>query len=66
MLPRITIFVKENHKEIILLIGALLISSLSFAFGYIIAKTEEKDYLEFEEPIINETDENTGARRNNS
>ncbi len=66
MLPRITHFVKENRKEIILLIGVLLISSLSFAFGYIIAKTEEKDYLEFEEPIINETDENTGAHRNNS
>lgn len=66
MLPRISLFVKENQRELVLLTGVLLISSLSFAFGYIIAKTEEKDYLEFEEPIIYEKDEQSGAYRDNS
>ncbi len=66
MLSRIRLFVKENGKELILFAGVILISSLSFAFGYIIAKTEEKNYLEFEEPIIYEKDERSGTYRYNS
>ena len=66
MLARISHFVKENRRELILLIGILLISSLSFAFGYIIAKTEEKNQLKFEDPITDEKNEYPGTYRDNS
>lgn len=59
MLSKIIGFVKEFHQEIILFVGVILISSLSFAFGYIIAKNQEKDYLEFEDIIIYEEHENS-------
>ena len=66
MLARISLFVKENQRELILLIGVILISSLSFAFGYITAKTEEKNPLEFEEPTTDEKIEHSGTYRDNS
>lgn len=50
MLSKINAFVKENQKELVLLIGVFFISSISFAFGYIIDKTGEKEPLQFEEP----------------
>ena len=66
MLSKITLFVKENQRELVLLIGILLISSLSFAFGYITAKTEANNYLEFEEPTTDEKREDSGTYRDNS
>jgi len=37
-----------HQSDIILLIGVILISLLSFAIGYIIAKQEEKEPLKIE------------------
>lgn len=45
-----------HQADIILVIGVMLISLLSFAMGYITAKTYDKPPLEFENPksqIIN-------------
>lgn len=46
-------FFKKYQSEIILLIGVFLISLLSFALGYIIAKMEEKEPLKIEFKIEN-------------
>ena len=51
MLPKFLRFVKENKSEIILFLSVLLISSFSFAFGYVIGRTQERPPLEFYEPI---------------
>ncbi len=48
MLAKFKEFVKEYQADIILLIGVILISLLSFALGYIIAKQEEKEPIKFE------------------
>jgi hypothetical protein len=48
MLKRIRAFVKEHLDDIILLVGVILISLLSFAMGYIVAKQQEKEPLRFE------------------
>lgn len=48
MLAKIKQFVKENLADIILVIGVILISLLSFAAGYIVAKQQEKEPLKFE------------------
>jgi len=53
MLAKIIQFVKAHQDDIILLIGVILISLLSFAVGYIVAKQQEK------EPIQIETYENS-------
>jgi hypothetical protein len=37
-----------HHHDIILLIGVILISLLSFAMGYIMAKEQEKESLKIE------------------
>jgi len=42
-------FIKEHQEEIILVIGVILISLLSFAMGYIVAKEQEKQPIRFEE-----------------
>lgn len=42
-------FIKEHQEEIILVIGVILISLLSFAMGYIVAKEQEKEPIKFEE-----------------
>lgn len=52
MLSRVIQFVKEHQSDIILLIGVILISLLSFATGYIVAKTQEKEPLRFEEDLL--------------
>lgn len=51
MIPKIKRFVKENKEDIILFIGVILVSMFSFSLGYIIAKIEEKEPLQFQEPI---------------
>ena len=48
MLSKIKQFVKEYQIDIILLIGVILISLLSFSLGYITAKQEGKKPIEFE------------------
>ncbi len=48
MLTKIIQFVKKHLDDIILVIGVILISLLSFAIGYIVAKEQEKESLNFE------------------
>jgi len=48
MLQKIIQFVKENLADIILVIGVILISLLSFAMGYIVAKQQEKEPIKIE------------------
>jgi len=53
MLAKFLQFVKDHQADIILFVGVILISLLSFAVGYIVAKQQE------EEPIrIEKVDEN--------
>jgi hypothetical protein len=47
-LQEIKEFVKRYQADIVLVIGVILISLLSFAMGYITARTHEKPPLEFE------------------
>ncbi|MBU4298928.1 hypothetical protein KJ636_02715 [Patescibacteria group bacterium] len=48
MLAKIKEFVKTHLDDIILVIGVVLISLLSFAIGYIVAKQEAKEPIRFE------------------
>jgi hypothetical protein len=48
MFKKIKEFIKEHWEEIILVIGVILISLLSFTIGYIVAKQEEKQPIEIE------------------
>ena len=48
MLTKIKQFVKDYKNDIILLSFVILISLLSFAFGYIIAEYQEKEPLKIE------------------
>ena len=48
ILAKIKQFVKTHQDDIILLIGVVLISLLSFAMGYIVAKTQEKEPIRIE------------------
>jgi predicted negative regulator of RcsB-dependent stress response len=50
ILSKIKQFVKDNLNDIILLVGVILISLLSFAAGYIAARQQEKAPLRFENP----------------
>ena len=48
LLFRISNGVKENLADIILVVGVILISLLSFAVGYIVAKQQEKEPIKIE------------------
>ena len=48
MLAKIIQFVKSHQADIILVIGVILISLLSFALGYIVAKQQEKEPIKLE------------------
>jgi len=48
ILSKIKEFVKTHHEEIILVIGVILISLLSFSVGYIVAKQEGKTPINIE------------------
>jgi hypothetical protein len=48
MLTKIKEFVKIHQTDIILVIGVILISLLSFAMGYIVAKQQEKEPIRIE------------------
>ncbi len=52
MLSKVIQFVKEHLDDIILVIGVILISLLSFAMGYIAAKQQEKEPLKIESKKI--------------
>jgi hypothetical protein len=49
MLSEIIKLVKKHQADIILVIGVILISLLSFAAGYITAKTYEKESIKIQE-----------------
>lgn len=49
LLSRFSNGVKTHREEIILIIGVILISLLSFAAGYITARLQEKEPIRFEE-----------------
>lgn len=51
MLEKIVNFVKRHQADIILFIGAVLISLFSFAVGYMVAKQQEKEPIRFEQQI---------------
>ena len=51
MITRIFRFVKENQDDIILVIGVVLISLLSFAAGYLYAKEQLKQPLQIEDQL---------------
>jgi len=46
-------FLQEYQEEIILVIGVILISLLSFAIGFIVAKQQDKEPIEIEFRIQN-------------
>ena len=48
MLSRLFNIVKEYQADIILVIGVILISLLSFAMGYIVAQQQEKEPIRIE------------------
>jgi hypothetical protein len=48
MFEKIKEFIRDHWEEIILAIGVILISLLSFAIGYITAKQEEKQPIKIE------------------
>ena len=58
MLSKIIYFVKKYQADIILVIGVILVSLLSFATGYIVAKHQEKTPIKFEQ-IQDEKTENS-------
>ncbi len=53
-------FIKEHQEDIVLVVGVILISLLSFAMGYIVAKQQEKELLRFEKTGFFPTQDNTG------
>ena len=49
LLSKISNGVKEHLDDIILLVGVVLISLLSFAAGYIVARQQDKEPIKFEQ-----------------
>lgn len=49
MLTKLKEFVKSNQADIILVVGVILISLLSFAVGYITAKTYDREPIKFQD-----------------
>ena len=52
MLARFIQFVKDHQSDIILVTGVILISLLSFALGYITAKTQGAEPLQIESAAV--------------
>jgi hypothetical protein len=48
MFDRLKDFIKSHQADIILFVGVILISLLSFAMGYITAKNGQKESINFE------------------
>ena len=55
MLSGIKRFVNDNSDDIILVIVVVLISLISFAAGYIVAKQQDREPLRFEQ--VNESED---------
>jgi hypothetical protein len=53
MLEKVKVFIKEHLDDIVLLVGVILISLLSFAIGFIVAKQQEKEPLKIEQRDAN-------------
>jgi predicted negative regulator of RcsB-dependent stress response len=66
MFEKIKEFIKEHREEIILVIGVILISLLSFAIGYITAKQEEKEPIKIEKFQAPSTKFQTNSNDQNS
>ena len=49
MVSKIKQFINTHQEDIILVISVILISLLSFAIGYLVAKYQQKEPLRFEE-----------------
>lgn len=49
MLSKLIQFVKTHENDVVLVVGVILISLLSFAMGYLSAKTQEKEPLQIEQ-----------------
>jgi len=49
MVTKVIQFVKAYQADIILLIGVVLISLLSFAAGYIVSEAQKKTPIQFEQ-----------------
>jgi hypothetical protein len=52
MISRIKEFFTTHQNDIILVVGVILISLLSFAMGYIVAKQQAKEHLQIESIIV--------------
>jgi hypothetical protein len=48
MFSKLKDFIKLRQADIVLFIGVVLISLLSFAMGYIMAKQQDKEPVKFE------------------
>lgn len=53
ILSKIYIWIKEHKEDIILVVGVILISLISFSMGYIAAKNQEKEPVRLEKTSIN-------------
>jgi len=51
ILAKIKDFVKTNKADIILVVGVILVSLLSFALGYITAKEQDKEPLKIDQGL---------------
>ena len=49
MLSKLLYFVKVNQKDIVLVLGVILISLISFAAGYLVAKDQLKGPIQIQE-----------------
>ena len=52
MIPEIKQFFKDNEADIILVIGVILISLISFGGGWLLGKSSSSSETSFKEPII--------------
>ncbi len=51
MITKIIQFVKAHQEDVLLFIAVMLVSMFSFSLGFIVAKMEEKEPLQFEQPV---------------
>ncbi len=52
MIPEIKQFFKDNEADIVLVIGVILISLISFGGGWLLGKSSSSSETSFKEPII--------------
>ncbi len=63
MFGRLKDFAKNHQADIVLFLGVILISLLSFAMGYILAKQQNKEPIQFEKSTNNEFIPNIRIRK---